>query len=83
MAQQQAEEDRNCAKVAARVDELETLLSGNKDLVGFFLGKEKFLLALSKTQANCLRHVVYKSRLGRVATSFFGRERSNERLPEL
>lgn len=35
MAQQTAEEDRNCAKAAARVDELESLVSSNKDLVGY------------------------------------------------
>lgn len=34
LVQQGAEEDRNCAKVTARVDELEGLISGNKDLVG-------------------------------------------------
>eukprot|EP00903_Cladosiphon_okamuranus_P005748 g5703.t2 len=33
MAQQQAEEDRNFAKAAARVDELESLITGNKDLL--------------------------------------------------
>lgn len=35
MAQQRDEEDKNSAKVAARVDELEGLISGNKDLVSF------------------------------------------------
>lgn len=50
MAQQQAEEDRNCAKLAARVNELETLIAGNKDLVSVgYLGK-RGLLALSIVQ---------------------------------
>lgn len=35
MTQQRDEEDRNCSKVAARVDELESLISGNKDLVSY------------------------------------------------
>lgn len=35
MAQQRAEEDRNHATVAMRVDELGSLISENKELVGF------------------------------------------------
>lgn len=35
LAQQGADEDKNCARVAARVDELEGLIGGNKDLVRY------------------------------------------------